>query len=93
MNWILIGGLWGFLGVALGAFGAHGLETHFVEKGEEWWKTAVLYHLAHAPMIVFVGMLAESHPGAARAGLAFLIGSAIFSGSYIILIRFRFFRS
>ena len=39
----------GFLAVALGAFGAHGLEKLFEKNGlGDRWETASLYHLVHA---------------------------------------------
>ncbi|MGE5409422.1 MAG: DUF423 domain-containing protein [Clostridiales bacterium] len=45
--WIVVSGLMGFLGVALGAFGAHGLESHLSVKMMETYRTGVLYHLIH----------------------------------------------
>lgn len=77
----------GFLGVALGAFGAHGLEKHlaagdptFAEKALDWWQTAVLYHLVHAVALLAVGGSdPERRPGA--AGWAFTAGVVLFSGS------------
>jgi uncharacterized membrane protein YgdD (TMEM256/DUF423 family) len=38
----LIAGLLGFTAVALGAFGAHGLEDVLTAEGTEWWHTATL---------------------------------------------------
>ena len=77
----------GFLGVALGAFGAHGLKGHLASyepelaaKALDWWKTGVLYHLVHAvALLASAGSDAERGPGA--AGWAFTAGIAIFSGS------------
>ena len=40
----------GFLGVALGAFGAHALKTLPVEQ-LAWWETGARYHLIHAVAI------------------------------------------
>ena len=47
----------GFLGVALGAFGAHGLRARLADTGDaarrlEWWQTGASYHLAHALAIL-----------------------------------------
>lgn len=70
----------GFLGVALGAFGAHGLKEHLAEDPAraDWWQKAVLYHLVHAAAIL----------GTARAGgraspstWCFAAGIAVFSGT------------
>ena len=80
----------GFLAVALGAFGAHGLEKHLAgmadaAKRMEWWKTAALYHLTHALALA----LAAAHFGDARAGriasFAFIVGIALFSGSLYVM--------
>ena len=43
----------GFLGVALGAFGAHALKEQLAEGGYlDTWKTAVLYHLVHGAVLL-----------------------------------------
>jgi uncharacterized membrane protein YgdD (TMEM256/DUF423 family) len=49
-RWILAAaGTLGFLGVALGAFGAHALKNTLVARGSaDTWHTAVLYQLVHA---------------------------------------------
>ncbi|MFT5048791.1 MAG: uncharacterized membrane protein YgdD (TMEM256/DUF423 family) [Chlamydiales bacterium] len=78
-DWIAAGAVWGFLGVLLGAFGAHGLELS--PEAEEWWKTATLYHLIHAPLLV-VGGLLRNDGRLGKAPLAFILGgSFIFSGT------------
>ena len=51
-----IAGIFGFLGVALGAFGAHqlaGLLT--ANQTSSIWQTAVLYHLIHASAALWAG--------------------------------------
>jgi uncharacterized membrane protein YgdD (TMEM256/DUF423 family) len=76
----------GFLAVALGAFGAHGLSARLAGLSDgaqrlDWWKTAANYHLAHA---LAVG-LAAGVCGETRAGrwacVAFALGIVLFSGS------------
>ncbi|MEJ1974160.1 MAG: DUF423 domain-containing protein [Lacunisphaera sp.] len=55
---LIAAGLLGFSGVALGAFGAHGLKaTLETTGGLENWKTGVFYQLVHA-----VALLALSLP-------------------------------
>ena len=72
-----------FLGVALGAFGAHGLEDILKENERvATWDTAVLYHLVHAVALLGVGVLSRSPKVTVYA---FLIGVIIFSGSLYIL--------
>lgn len=70
----------GFTGVALGAFGAHGLESRLTADGKDWWDTATFYLLIHA-----VAALAAGFSGriglTAAGGWAFLIGAAIFAGT------------
>ena len=80
-NWIVVGAATGFLGVGLGAFGAHGLAKVETEEGRAWGRTGVLYHLVHAPVLVLVGMATLSRPGRQTVGLTFLIGVAVFSGT------------
>jgi uncharacterized membrane protein YgdD (TMEM256/DUF423 family) len=48
MLWIRIAAALGFLGVALGAFGAHALKTRLAPEMLAAWHTGVLYHLIHA---------------------------------------------
>lgn len=80
---IRLAALTGFLGVALGAFGAHGLDaTLKANERVDTWETAVLYHLIHAVALLMVGLL----PGASRmSALFFLIGVVLFSGSLYVL--------
>ena len=73
----------GFLGVALGAFGAHALKPTLEAHGTlETWKTAVLYHLVHAvALLVLAGWRdAEAAARDKIAGL-WLAGVLLFSGS------------
>ena len=68
-----------FLGVALGAFGAHALKATLQESGMlEVWNKAVLYHLLHA-----VALVALTLHGAGNRAAYFLIAAGIlfFSGS------------
>lgn len=73
-------GIFGFAGVALGAFGAHGLQK-LLEQNETAaiWQTAVFYHLVHSVACLFA---AKSRPAAA---IVWMIGILIFSGSLYIL--------
>ncbi len=74
----------GFLGVALGAFGAHALHDTLLARDRlETWETAVLYHLVHAPVLLGLATFA---PGFSRAAWwSFFGGVAIFSGSLYLL--------
>jgi uncharacterized membrane protein YgdD (TMEM256/DUF423 family) len=73
----------GFMAVALGAFGAHGLKELFAQNGMAGvWEKAVFYHFIHAVMLF---VLAERKPFPAVAWWGFLIGIGLFSGSLYLL--------
>jgi uncharacterized membrane protein YgdD (TMEM256/DUF423 family) len=73
----------GFLAVALGAFGAHGLKEVLAQNGTAAiWQTAVNYHLIHALMLF---VLAGREPIVACAWWCFLAGIVVFSGSLYLL--------
>ena len=78
----------GFLGVGLGAFGAHGLEKSFAlyPKASHWWETAVFYHLIHVPVLLLTACL---RPYPAVAWQCFVAGIILFSGSMYALALTR----
>ena len=96
-RWIAIGAVLGAIGVALGAYGAHGLEKQLAAwnyAGEDMAKrlanheTAVRYQMWHALAIVLVGIALTIRPNGwwnASAG-AFLFGTLIFSGLLYALV-------
>ncbi len=72
----------GFLAVALGAFGAHGLKPLLVQNGTaEIWEKAVFYHFIHTVMLFLVADKKQY----AGAWWSFLAGILIFSGSLYLL--------
>ena len=73
----------GFLAVALGAFGAHGLHD-VLEKNARiaTWETAVLYHLTHAVVMLVIATLRPLRSAACSLMLA---GVVIFSGTLYVL--------
>jgi len=78
----------GLIGVAAGAFGAHGLKNHVDPALLPIWHTAVLYQLIHAlAMLMLVGLAAHVNQQALRwSGRLFAAGMVIFSGSLYILV-------
>jgi len=73
----------GFLAVALGAFGAHGLKDLLAQNGTSViWEKAVFYHFIHAVMLF---LLAERKPFPTFAWWSFFAGIVIFSGSLYLL--------
>jgi uncharacterized membrane protein YgdD (TMEM256/DUF423 family) len=87
-RWIGAGAVLAGTGVALGAFGAHALKTQVSPEDLATWKTAVEYQLIHALALLVVGLLSASRrgPTAGRAGMAFVAGIALFSGSLYVLV-------
>jgi uncharacterized membrane protein YgdD (TMEM256/DUF423 family) len=84
---LLGGAIYGFLGIALGAFGAHGLRERLTPDLLAVWKTAVEYQFYHALALLLVGLLASQRPSIAltNAGICFALGVLIFSGSLYTL--------
>ena len=73
----------GFLAVALGAFGAHGLKEILAQNGTATiWETAVFYHFIHAVMLF---VLAERKTLVVGPWWCFLAGIVVFSGSLYLL--------
>src|SRR4051794_2462032 len=88
-NWVRVGAFLGFLAVALGAFGAHGLKARLDSLGTgATFQTAVNYHMYHALALLAVGLMNgpfRSGTGTTVAGWSFLIGVLVFSGSLYVL--------
>jgi uncharacterized membrane protein YgdD (TMEM256/DUF423 family) len=86
MLWIRVAAILGFLGVALGAFGAHALKSRLSPDLLAVWHTGVLYHLIHALAIFALALYARNSDAAIRApALGFTLGIALFSGSLYAL--------
>lgn len=85
--WLPLGAIYGFLAVALGAFGAHALRSRLSPELLEVWKTGVEYHFYHALALLLVGMLLRQSPapGLDAAGACFALGVLVFSGSLYAL--------
>jgi uncharacterized membrane protein YgdD (TMEM256/DUF423 family) len=78
-----IAAILGFLGVTLGAFGAHGLKGLLAQNHmADVWEKAVFYHFIHAVMMF---VLAARKPFPAVAWWGFFIGIIFFSGSLYLL--------
>jgi uncharacterized membrane protein YgdD (TMEM256/DUF423 family) len=89
-GWLATAGVSGFLAVALGAFGAHGLQTRLANVADgakrlSWWQTAAQYHLMHALALGLVAVVLAKAPPARFAGVAFVLGTLLFSGSLYVM--------
>src|SRR5476649_3042345 len=84
---LLAAGVFGTLGVALGAFGAHGLQALLTERGTaQSWETAARYQLLHTMALIGVAawLRAGSGAGTVRmlwAARCWSAGIVLFSGS------------
>ncbi len=76
--------MFAFVGVALGAFGTHGLKDHLSSANLQIWQTGVQYHMIHA-VAALATSLTPLPAKARRVPALFLIGIAIFSGSLYLL--------
>ena len=83
LNPARLGALLAFLGVVLGAFGAHALDGLLSLDRLETYQTAVRYQMFHALGLLALGALPER---AWRAAPWLFWGSVIFSGSLYALL-------
>jgi uncharacterized membrane protein YgdD (TMEM256/DUF423 family) len=85
---LIIAAINAFLAVALGAFGAHGLEGKIPEKYLETWKTGVTYQMFHTIGLFVIALIADKLSQAGiivTAGWVMLVGIILFSGSLYVL--------
>lgn len=84
-----MGSVFAFIGVALGAFGAHGLQRVLMANGTlEVYKTGVQYHLIHALALVLLAVLSDRLRETKKLeliGWLFAVGIVLFSGSLYVL--------
>lgn len=91
MKLLAVTALFGFLGVAFGAFGAHAIADTVSAARLAAYKTGVLYHLLHVLAALLVAVLAAQYPRwrqLRHIGVLFLVGVSIFSGSLYALVLF-----
>lgn len=76
-----------FLAVAAGAFGAHALKARLTPEMLAVFEVGVRYHLTHGLALLAVALAAAKDGGAATqsAGIAFICGIILFSGSLYAL--------
>jgi uncharacterized membrane protein YgdD (TMEM256/DUF423 family) len=84
---LLAGAVAGFVAVAAGAFGAHGLEGRVPSELLSTFETGVRYHAWHALALVALAPVAARWPDPlwGVAGALFLAGIVVFSGSLYVL--------
>jgi uncharacterized membrane protein YgdD (TMEM256/DUF423 family) len=86
-TFLLVGAVAAFLGVALGAFGAHGLRGRLSPEMFAVFQTGVQYHMYHALALILVSLAMGRMSGwlIQTAGWAFVAGILLFSGSLYVL--------
>lgn len=85
---LVVAALYGFLGVAFGAFGAHALRGKLPAERLERLEVAVRYVFFHIPAMLAVAWIARlcgSELFTVVAGWAFPLGMLLFSGSLVVL--------
>lgn len=87
---IILGAIFGFLAVALGAFGAHALEGVLDDYGVDIWEKAVKYQMFHSAGILVVGLLLHRNifgemKSLKWATICMSVGILFFSGSLYTL--------
>jgi len=86
-HFVILGSFLGALGVAAGAFGAHGLKVRVSPEMLAVFETGVRYHLIHALALLAVAWASTRWASAAirGAGWLFVVGIVLFSGSLYVL--------
>ncbi|MDR7088754.1 DUF423 domain-containing protein [Cellvibrio fibrivorans] len=85
---LVIAAVSGFFTVVIGAFAAHGLKQMLAPEMIEVVKTGVQYQMYHALVLMLVALWFKQKPAASglkAAGLAFILGTLLFSGSLYAL--------
>src|SRR5215510_3939137 len=82
-TFLLVGAIAGFLGVGLGAFGAHGLRARLSPDMLAVFETGVRYQMYHALALLLTSVLMARIGGwlVTAAGWCFTAGIVLFSGS------------
>ncbi|WPN63248.1 DUF423 domain-containing protein [Pseudomonas sp. P9_35] len=86
-SFLMLAAFFGFTGVALGAFAAHGLKDRLSAEYLAIFHTGVTYQLVHTLALLGVALLATHIPGriVTWAGVSFVVGILLFSGSLYLL--------
>ena len=87
--WLVVTALSGLMGVALGAFGAHGLKGKISESLFSAFQTATYYQLFHTlallALVILMSQLSVVPKGFVVACFLWMVGIIFFSGSLYIL--------
>ena len=78
---LLAGSIFGFLGVIIGAFGAHGLEKSLDADVLATFETGVKYQIYHALLLLLIASFALSEKTKKILLILLVLGIIMFSGS------------
>lgn len=88
---LIAAGLMGLTAIVAGTFAAHYLPWESLDAdAPRWWDTAAKYHLAHAPVLLGLALLAGQVAGKANAWVAasavcVVVGVVVFAGSLYVM--------
>lgn len=85
---LFLGTTFAFLGVILGAFGAHALKTMMTPELLTVYQTGVTYQIWHAFGLIAIALIQQHAPQSALlkwAGALMFLGIVLFSGSLYLL--------
>ena len=85
---VIFAAVFGLIGVAAGAFGAHALSARLEPRMLEVFETAVRYQMYHALALFGVAWICQQTRArsAVFSGWAFVIGIVLFSGSLYAMV-------
>ncbi|MCL4112718.1 UNVERIFIED_CONTAM: hypothetical protein GTU68_052165 [Idotea baltica] len=85
--WLLLSSFFGFSAIVLGAFAAHALKKILTDEQQAIFHTATYYQMIHSLALFGIALLSLYVPGRIVniAGLSFLLGIILFSGSLYLL--------
>jgi uncharacterized membrane protein YgdD (TMEM256/DUF423 family) len=87
-TFLVLASVFGCLGVGLGAFGSHGLSARLSPERLGTFETGVRYQLWHALAlfaVVFLRTIGPDTVSESAAGVLFILGILLFSGSLYLL--------
>lgn len=83
---LVVGAVLGLLGVAAGAFGAHGLRNAVSPRDLEIWQTAAHYEQIHAVVLVALGLWQPGSSAARASAVLLVLGILVFSGTLYAMV-------
>ena len=86
---ITLGAISGFIAVAAGAFGAHGLKARLSPDMLATFEVGARYQMYHAILLVLIGIFAQSRSESQSLGVSAILlvaGTVLFSGSLYVLV-------